>query len=203
MMAVAYIFALVVGGGFMALSLLGDVAGGGDVADVDLDLDLDLDADLDVDAGGGSDVNALKILSLRTLVYALFGFGAVGTILTQMWGGAQASQTALFATAGGVATGFIASALFGFLRRSEVGDRAGEASFVGLPGFVSLPIGPGSPGQVTVLRGDRSFRIRALPHDTAGHLDPGAWKEVLVVEMDAGIARVVPVDEELRLPDGG
>jgi hypothetical protein len=130
MMAVAYIFALVVGGGFMALSLLGDVAGGGDVADVDLDLDLDLDADLDVDAGGGSDVNALKILSLRTLVYALFGFGAVGTILTQMWGGAQASQTALFATAGGVATGFIASALFGFLRRSEVGDRAGEASFV-------------------------------------------------------------------------
>lgn len=199
-MALAYVFALVVGGGFMALSLLGDLAGGGDVADVDLDVDFD--ADVDVDAGGGNDVNALKILSLRTLVYALFGFGAVGTILSQLWGGARAPQTALFATAGGVATGFIASAMFGLLKRSEVGDRAGETSFVGLPGVVSLPIGPGSPGQVTVLRGDRSYRIRALPHDTAGHLDPTAWKEVLVVEMDAGVARVVPVDEELRLPEG-
>jgi hypothetical protein len=198
-MAVAYVFALVLGGGFMALSLLGDVAGGGDVADVDLDVDFDVDAD----AGGGSDVNAFKILSLRTLVYALFGFGAVGTILSQLWGGAREPQTALFATAGGVATGFIASALFGFLKRSEVGDRAGDTSFVGLPGVVSLPMGPGSPGQVTVLRGDRSYRIRALPHDTAGHLDPEAWKEVLVVEMEGGIARVVPVDEELRLPDGG
>ena len=74
---------------------------------------------------------------------------------------------------------------------------------MGLPAVVSLPISSGSPGQVTVLRGDRSYRIRALPHETAGHLDPEIWREVLVVDMDAGIARVVPVDEELRLPEGG
>ena len=200
-MTVAYVIALVVGGGFMALSLFSDFLEG---ADVDLDADFDMDADVDVElgGGGGGGAGALKILSLRTAVYALFGFGAVGVMLGRLWGPDNASQTAVFATAGGLATGMVASALFGLLKRSDSGDRLGEASFVGLTGKVTLPLDESSPGRVSVFRGDRRIALRALPHASADNTDPGTWSDVIVVEMDAGIARVIPVDDTLELPPG-
>lgn len=194
-MTVAYVIALIFGGGLMALSLFSDVLEG---ADVDLDADLDVDGELDVDAGAGP--GALRILSLRTVVYALFGFGAVGVILDGLWGGARPVQTAAFATVGAVATGLVASALFGLLKRSDSGERLAEDSFVGLTGSVLLPIGLERAGQVAVYRGDRKITLRALPHASAGAGEPEDWTDVLVVEMEAGVARVVPVDTTLELP---
>ncbi len=191
-----YLFSLVLGGGFMVLSILGDLLGGADVADVDLDVDADVD--LDADAGGGD--AAFKILSLRTFVYALFGFGAVGTLLDRIWGPENPGLTAAFATTGGVVTGLLASAVFGFLKRSDSGERLGEGSFVGLTGKVTLPLDVGSPGQVSVFRGDRRYTLRALPHGSADSQDSAQWADIIVVEMDGGVARVIPVDHSLRLP---
>ena len=192
-MLAAYIFCLVLGGGFLAVSILGDVFEGADA--IELDVDADFDADLDA---GGAD-GALKILSLRTIVYALFGFGAVGSLLTLTWGGDRTGLTLAFASGGAVATGLIASAFFGFLKRSDTGDRLGDESFVGLAGKVTLPLSGEVAGQVTLRRGDRMYTLRALPHESAAQAEAEHGTEVIVVEMDQGTARVVPVTDDLRL----
>lgn len=208
-MITAYVIALVLGGGFLALSLFSDLLEGvGADLDVDGDLDvggdLDLGGDLDADAtvveAGDADGGALKILSLRTFVYTLFGFGLVGVLLTWIWGPERAGTTAAFAGAGGLATGFTASLLFGLVKRSDSGARLGEESFIGLTGRMTLPMGATSPGRVSVFRGDRRVALRALPHPSADATDPESWSDVIVVDMDAGIAQVIPVDTSLELP---
>ena len=235
-----YVFSLILGGGFLALSVLGDLFGGhgdvdvgGDLGGFDghleldsggLDLDaggLDLDAGgLDLDAGGfdgqleldaghvdvdmahaqlDSDAGHLvsKIFSIRTIFYSLFGFGSVGTILTYLWSGSSLA-TAAFAVVSGLTSGVIINAAFGYVKRSESGMILGESSYAGLLGRVILPLRPEIPGRIVVERGGRRVRIRALPHPTAEG-DPSAWRSVMVVDMEKGVARVAPIDEDMLL----
>lgn len=229
-----YVFALIVGGGFLALSVFGDFLGGhgdadfgGDVGGLDGDVGLDVGhVDLDVghvdmDVGGGGDVGgdlahfdvhaehaglqadaghfASKILSIRTIFYSLFGFGAVGTLLTFVWRGNSLLTTA-FAVVGGIASGSVINAVFGYVKGSESGAVSAEVSFVGLQGRVVLPIRADSPGKVVVERGGKRVELRALPHASAmNEGDPSTWKSVFVVEMERGVARVAPVGDELLL----
>jgi hypothetical protein len=235
-MVALYVFSLVVGGGFLALSVFGDLFGGhGDVEfdsdlggfDGHLELDaggidvdvggMDLDAGgLDLDAGGVDmdvghlDVDvahaeltadaghlATKILSIRTVFYSLFGFGAVGSLLTFVWTG-DPLLTAGFAVVGGLASGAVINTAFGYVRRSESGVLVGEGGYAGVQGRVTLPIRPEIPGLIVVERGGRRVALRALPHASAQG-DPSTWKEVLVVEMERGVARVAPVEEGMLL----
>ena len=123
-----YVFSLILGGGFLAMSVFGDLFGGH--ADVDVGgADLGgLDGHLELDAGGGDldmghmDVDAAhaelhtdaghlapKIFSIRTLFYSLFGFGSVGTLLTYAWSG-NPLLTAAFAVVSGLASGALIKA---------------------------------------------------------------------------------------------
>jgi len=238
-----YVFSLILGGGFLAMSVLGDLLGGhgdvdvgGDIGgfDGDLELDaggldldaggLDLDAGgLDLDAGGfdmdagGLDLDAghldvdaahaeldadaghlaSKIFSIRTLFYSLFGFGSVGTILTYLWSG-NPVFTAIFAVISGLASGAVINSAFGYVRRSESGLLQSESTYTGVSGKVTLPIRAEIPGKVVVERGGRRVELRALPH-SSGKGDPATWTRVLVVDMEKGIARVAPVDEDMLL----
>lgn len=187
-MLAAYIFCLVVGGGFLLLSLFGDF--------LEADADVDLDADADLAFGDAGDV--AKLFSLRAVVYALFGFGAAGTLLHLVWGGARPGLTAIVAGVTGLATGALIGAAFGFLKRGSTGTMLGEQSFVGLTAEVSLEITSESPGSIRVLRGDRRHGIRArldvsCPRDKT--IRPG--QSVVVVSMASGIAAVVPVEMKL------
>lgn len=225
-MAALYVFTLVLGGGFLALSVFGDLFGGhGDVEfDGDLggfDGDLSLDAggvEIDLDAGGfemdaghlevdsvhaelqsEADFAGAKIFSIRTLFYSFFGFGAVGSLLTFLLGGGPV-LTPVFAIAGGLASGALINTAFGLVRRSESGALQTEDSFTGLSGRVTLPIRDGLPGKIVVERGGRRVEVRALPHATASEQgDPESWKSVFVVDMEKGVARVAPFDDELLL----
>lgn len=185
-MLATYIFCLVVGGGFLALSLFSDF----------LETDADIDADADLGIGDAGDF--AKLFSLRSIVYALFGFGAAGCVLHLVWGGARPELTAIVAGATGVTTGVLIGAAFGFLKRGSSGAMIGEQSFVGLTAEVSLGITSASPGSIRVLRGDRRHGIRArldascAPEQT---LSPG--QSVVVVSMASGIAAVVPVEMKL------
>jgi hypothetical protein len=238
-----YVFSLILGGGFLALSVLGDLFGGhgdvdvgGDLGGFDghleldsggLDLDaggLDLDAGgLDLDAGGldldagGLDLDAghvdvdmahaqldsdaghlvSKIFSIRTIFYSMFGFGSVGTLLTYLWSGSSIA-TAAFAVASGLTSGVIINAAFGYVKRSESGMIQAESSYAGLLGRVILPLRPEIPGRVVVERGGRRVKIRALPHPTAEG-NPSEWRSVMVVDMEKGVARVTPIDEDMLL----
>ena len=190
-MLTAYIFCLAIGGGFLALSFFGDFLEG----DVDIDTDPDAGADLDAIAHGSG---IPQLFSIRAAIYALFGFGAAGSLLHALWGGGQPILTAAIAGGTGLASGALISTVFGYLKRTETGTLRGEQSFVGLTGEVSLEIAPGSRGTVTVRRGDRRIRIRARAADTWQADQPlAAGEPVVVVEMKDGIATVSPVAPKL------
>jgi hypothetical protein len=227
-MVAFYVFSLVLGGGFLGLSLLGDIFGGhagvdlstDTSVDTDLGLDAHLEADtgsLDGDAGpgevdqmhleGGHGVGdaghaasiASKIFSIRTVTYSLFGFGAVGTLLTYVFH-AGSPVTAAFAVAGGVVSGTIINAAFGWVRRSESGSLAGEDTYSGHSGHITLPIA-GTGGKVVVEHLGHTVELRALPHPGAlDQGDPSGWRSVVVVEMKKGVALVAPVSKDLLGP---
>jgi hypothetical protein len=198
-MMALYIFSLVLGGGFLLVSLFGDVLDA-DVAEMDVDVDVDVEFDVDVDgavdAGVGGSGLASKLLSFRGVIYGLFGFGGVGTLLTLIQGGSTGT-TAAYAVIGGVLSGALISWMFAYVKGSSSGERRDEGSYVGLVGRVTLPIQAGSAGQIDVLRGDRSYRLRALPHPSAEDPDPESWSQVVVVDMRDGVALVVPGQELL------
>ena len=190
-MLTAYIFCLAVGGGFLALSFFGDFLEG----DVDVDTDVDVGGDLDAAAHG---VGIAQLFSIRSIINALFGFGAAGTMLHVLLGGSQPGLTAVIAGGTGLASGALISTVFGYLKRTETGALRGEDSFIGLTGEVSLEIAPGSSGTVTVRRGDRRVRIRARVADSYAETEAlGAGHPVVVVDMKDGIAAVSPVGPKL------
>jgi len=190
-MLTAYVFCLAVGGGLLALSFFGDFL----EADVDIDADVDVDADVGgISAGTG----IAQVFSVRALINAIFGFGAAGTLLHLVWGGGQPMLTVAIAGATGLGSGALISTVFAYLKRTESGALKGEESFVGLTGEVSLEVGPGSHGTVTVRRGDRRVRLRARAADATGGTPAlGRGQAVVVVDMKDGIAAVAPVGPKL------
>lgn len=217
-----YIFSLVLGGSFLLVSILGDVF------DADADFDSDFDADLALDAGDavdaleavdagdaldgmdardavdvadGGDVThgtaATKIFSIRGAIYGLFGFGAVGSAVS--WLGQSGSMATFVAAAvGGVLTGGMVTVLFNWLKSTSASNRSGDVGFVGLRGIITLPVGEGSVGRVVVERGGRRITLRALPWPGAEG-DADSWREVVVMEMERGVAHVAPIEEDLAL----
>ncbi len=215
-MLALYWFSLIVGGGILAVSTLGDLFGGhADVAgghDLDMgghDLDVgghDLEAGDGVQGAGAamghaaagahgadSTPHAARILSLRTLTYFLFGFGATGLLLTASWAGFRPFPAFVASALVGATTGALSVAIFGWLRRTEAGATAGEASFVGLPARVVLPLAAGRSGRVVVRRGDREYELRARPFETEAG-DSAGWGDVVIVDMRDGTAFVAPLE---------
>jgi hypothetical protein len=213
-----YVFSLVLGGGFLALSLMGGLFGahgdlGGDAGGLHGDLGGHVDAGalgghLHVHAGAsgghGHDAGshggvAAKIFSVRTIAYSLFGFGAVGTSLTLLWAGGTPLVAGALAVGTGLLSGSLINLAFAWVRRSEAGELEAEEEWEGHTGRVTLPIA-GSGGLVVVEKAGRSMALRALPHASAlDRGDPSKWKSVVVVEMEHGVARVAPLDDEQLL----
>lgn len=215
-MTSVFVFSLIVGGGLLALSLLGDLFGGGDVdADFDADFDTDLGADVDVDAGGDADVSAdsveaggatdlagaIRIFTIRNLTYFLFGFGAVGWLLERLQPELPLWVVTLAALVAGVLAGGLSAVVFGWLRATDAGWQADESSYVGCEGRVVLPVGHGKVGQIVVRRGDREHELRAVPFDARAE-SPERWRAVVVIEMDGGTARVSPMEALAPAGDG-
>jgi hypothetical protein len=197
-MYAAYVFSVVLGGGLLLLSLLGNVLGG-DALEIELETDFDVGVDdLDLEAGSDVDHSASKILSIRTLTYTLFGFGAVGWLMTRMGALPAAPSTIAYAVVGGLVSGTLVNRAFAYLRRTETGLLEGDDSFAGLAGQITLPLGGGSTGNVAVERGGRRYTLRALPHSSArAGSPPDSWQHVVVVEMKDGVAYVAPSDQDL------
>src|SRR5688500_1745539 len=102
-----YLFALVVGGGMLLLGVFGQ--------DVD-------------DVGGGhghvghGGYDEFQFLSLRTLTYFLFGFGAVGAVLSKLYSRTATPLVLAIAIGTGLLIGAIVSFAFRYLARTGSGD---------------------------------------------------------------------------------
>jgi membrane protein implicated in regulation of membrane protease activity len=170
-----FVLSLVVGGGLLAVSSIA-----GDGGDADLDVDLDVDGDSD----------ALRIVSIRSLTYFAFGFGAVGTGLRYLAGGGGISLY-IAAIVGGLLMASMSEMVFRYLERTDSGQMESESALIGQLGVMSLPIGRGGAGKVAVARGGRVHTLIARPIEGAVG-DPSEWREVVIVEMQSGEARVSP-----------
>lgn len=183
-MLALYLFCLVLGGGFLLVSLLGGEGG-------------DMEMDADVELGGlddaGTDTAASRIFSFRTLVYGVFGFGATGAALTAL--GSSALGTLLFALVGGILSGALVGALFRYLGSTESGASPRDDDLVGLPAVVVVPLSAQGPGTVAVERGGRRVTLRALPHPGAGGR-PEAWTQVVILDVEGSLVRVAPLEED-------
>lgn len=213
-----YVFFLLLCGGLAALSVVGDfldtdvgdVEGGFD-GDVDLGADVDAGTDVDVaveldgtaDAGpggsaeGGVDTDAEKIFSIRGGLYAGFGFGLVGTLLTLLGSPAGSPLTIALAAGSGLGAGWIVTRLLNWIRSTEAGQHAADSTFEGRTGRMTLPITDSANGRVRVRRGTRTHDLRALPHPSVSSARaPDEWKEVVVVEVREGVALVAPMEAD-------
>lgn len=209
-MIALYVFSLVLGGGVLGLSVLGDLFGGH--GHVDLGgpgggLDADVHAELGDHGGGahtadasgdtghaGTSHMASKIFSIRSASYSLFGFGGVGTALTLLGTGIGPTTTAALSVGTALVAGVLVNGMFAWLKRGESGALAGEERYAGHLGRVTLPI-EGSGGKIVVEIAGREVELAALPHASAAG-DASRWHRVLVVEMDSGVALVAPAEDD-------
>ncbi|MDH3735053.1 MAG: hypothetical protein OEU54_16105 [Gemmatimonadota bacterium] len=200
-MGPVYMFCTIFGGAFALLSALGDFFGDADLpVDVDADFDVDGVADLSDALTVDADVGYLtSIFSVRSLIFAVLGFGATGMLLTTLGAGPEAPMTVGLATGAGLGVGIAVGAFLGYLKRSDAGPRLTEGSFKGLTGRVTLPLSEGAPGRIVVTRGHRDHTVRALPFPRETPREdeqPEDWTNVFVVEMRDGVAYVEPLDED-------
>ncbi len=186
-----YIFSLVVGLGLALLSMMSDFF---DVEGAELDVDVDVDVD-----GGLPDPSFTKLLATYGLLYFALGFGAAGTAISLILG-VESSFHLPGAIITGVMSSVAATRLIHYLRRSNSGDRMGDDSWSGAIGSIVLPLGDGSIGEVKVIRADRQHTLRALPHPSwtstsENPTPPDDWGEIMVIEVEKGIAYVVPTED--------
>jgi hypothetical protein len=170
---------LVVGGGLLALSFVGDATGH----------DTDLGSD-NAHAGDWS-----RILSLRNATYFLFGFGATGVLLRMFWGDRYTLMTTLSALAAGLIAWLLSGAAFTYLQRTDVGQMHGDKWLIGRTAEVLIPLSRESTGKISVTRAGQTQDLLARPHD-GEETDPSSWRSVMVVEVRDGIALVTPSPEE-------
>lgn len=193
-----YVFSLIVGGFFIALSIF---AGGGDGevdfdADMDADFDADFDADVDADAdleGEHADIEGSQRkryrpwLSFKFYTYAFGFFGLTGLLLMALGRGEEPFGIGL-SVAMGLFAGVGASYFLHWASLGRAGT-VGEDDMVGTTGRVLLPIKKGQAGKVRVRLGGRSVDLRATTDEEGVVLDMN--QECFVLGVEDGVARVV------------
>jgi hypothetical protein len=186
-----YWFALIVGVGMFLVSIGADFLGDADIhADTDVHFGGDVGHDVDHGAEG------FRILSVRNATYFLFAFGVSGVLLSWLWGGSRGFLTAMVSTLLGVAGGSISSFAFGWVRKTESGVMMDDTGWVGLDGKVTLTLTAGGTGKIDVVRGGRQHELLARPFDAEADR-PEQWTDVMVIDMQQGVALVAPRDPEL------
>jgi hypothetical protein len=186
-----YWFSLIVGVGMFLVSIGADF----------LDAGLDVDVDADADAGHhGHGAEGFRILSVRNATYFLFAFGVSGALFSWLWGGSRDVLTAVLASGIGITGAAVSALMFGWVKKTESGEMLDDRGWVGLTGHVTLPIFAGNTGKIEVLRGGRTHELLARPFDAAPDR-PESWTEVMVIEIEQGVALVGPRDPALNGAD--
>jgi hypothetical protein len=199
-----YLLAAILGGGLLGFSLLGGGdhdAGHGDASGLDAGHDFDHgghDVGSDHDAGTGHEIQqgwagelVLGLFRPRNLTFFLAGFGITGTLLTLLT--ATSTLGTLIPSLGmGLAAMLATHVTFMWLTRSDSAmDAVSDSDLEGCVGRVMLPLSPGERGRIACRVGDHMTYITAtLAEGYSETLSPG--REVVVLEVDHAVARVMP-----------
>jgi hypothetical protein len=168
-----FVAAFLLGGGLVAMTLLGHHDGDG------------------IDHGHHfDDVGLLAVFSLRNFTWASFAFGGIGLlgVLTQR--SAATSLTA--ATAAGVVTLLAVHSLFLFLRRSEAGDLPSDALVFGTQAKLVLPFNDAGFGTVSFRANGQIHEMPARRAVEVADLDADNFAECRIEYIENGVAVVQP-----------
>lgn len=185
-MLAVYLISLIVGGGFLAVSMAGGHDHPGHVHA--LHVSGDDPGALDVALGW------LPVTSLRFWVFFVAFFGLTGTVLAG-WQLLGAGATAAVATGVGYLSGLGINRAIRGLAAPGGGRLLGQADLAGAEAVVLIAVAPGHPGKVRVSLGGRSTDVLAETEDAA-RLEPG--QTVMILSMaDDGHVVVTRGDEKL------
>lgn len=182
-MDTVYWVALLVGGFFVVLSMLG----GGD-ADGDLDMDADTDLELDADAELGAGPGFIDLFSLRTLFLFAAFFGLCGVLLALT----DVSEVlrAVLAISTGAFVGLGGNYVIKRVGYAQISSTVTSVDMKGKSGHVVIPFGPTDKGKIVLRsKGQRLQLIARAFEEAEDSFEPG--DEVVVVRVDGGIAEVV------------
>ena len=185
-MGLAYLFALVVSLGLLAVQVV--------MAGRDVDSDGDADHDADHEAHDGADTHgALAIvLSVRFWTFFALGFGMSGSLLHFL---ALAPPIAVFliAATAGVASGAFAALAFRALKKSSTTTEARASQAVGRVARVVVPCGRELRGQVRIEIGGSSVDLLA----TTDEDEIARGETVLIEDVQRNVAHVSRRPDEL------
>lgn len=202
-MLFVYILSLVVGGGLIALSLLGSFGGygadsdvgGADGVDGDVSADVSGEASSDgIDHGGDHGGGAfhehlwLPFISIRFWTYFAFVFGATGLLLS-LFRASFEPLIAIMSAGSALGVGLLVAYLMRWIRANESDSTARLNDVLGLVGKVTVPIREGQMGRIRVnVKGDEIDYLALA--DRPGTFEEG--EEIIVVGVEGNQARVVP-----------
>ena len=192
-----YLICLLVGGFFVALSLLG----GGDSADlgVDADADVDLGGDfhgdfhLHGDAAGhgatGAGSGFIDLFSIRALFLFMAFFGLTGVSLSLLDNGEP--YTLMVSLLVGILVGLGGNYLIRKIGYERVSSDLQANDVTGLTARVLLPFEGEKKGKISLVAGGQRLQLvaRGFGGETAEVFNPG--DEVVVVRMEGSVAEVV------------
>jgi len=181
-MFLAYVFSLVVGGAFLAVS---SIFGGKDVGH-DVGGGHDLHSMDSAHHGAAVEASWVPFLSLQFWMFAFAFFGLTGTVLEGL-GLAGGLVTAGTAIGLGLGAGLSASYALHRLKHDKVESNVGASDFIGRNATALLPIAKGQTGKVRVQIKGQLVDLTATTEDDDAI---GAKDEVMVIEMREHIAVV-------------
>ena len=196
-----YIFCLIVGGAFVALSVFGGLfEADADIdadADFDVDGDFDADADFDGDLDHGHDseieVNVSRrfnpFTSFKFYTFTLAFFGLTGVIFEGL--GLWESTSGVFGLSLvlGLLSGLGVAYAMHAVNSSEGSAGVTERDYMGASGKVVLPVRSGKRGKVQMHIKGRTIEMLAESVDDEVVLDFN--EECFVLGVEDGIAKVV------------
>jgi len=185
-MGLAYLFALVVALGMLALQIAAGARGAGQHDDL-------APAGHDHDDAAADELGFWTVLlSLRFWTFFALGFGLSGSLI-HFFALAPPLANFIVAAVAGIASGLFATLAFRALRKSSAGTEARASQAAGRIGRVLVPCAPGVMGQVRVELGGGSVDLLATTED----YDLAKGEAVLVEEVRENVARVSRKPDEL------
>ena len=185
-METVYLICLLVGGFFVALSLLGGGDGG---AEAEADFDAGLDAGADMDALSDVGSGLVDLLSIRTLFLFAAFFGLTGTALSLLDNGEP--YTALVSALVGLVVGLGGNYAIRRIGYERVSSNVRTDDLQGLTGEVLLPFDGARKGKISVVAGGQRLQLVARGFGGEESVDFRPGEEVVVVRMEGAVAEVV------------